>query len=1097
MMRQIMVSLVLAAATLSAEAAVVSDDLLNSMSFRLVGPFRGGRVTAVTGVPGDSMTYYMGSTGGGVWKTNNAGVTWSNISDSVRKLHPFEEAKIMGQVDPDLAEAGIIRPPAEGLSQGPRRERRAGDAFGSSSIGAVTVAASDPNIVWVGTGSACPRGNISTGDGVYKSTDAGDTWRHMGLDEAGQIGRVIVHPTDPDIVYVAVLGNIFGPNDERGVYRTIDGGLSWSKVLFVSDKAGAVDLAMDPSNPRILYAATWQAQRTPWTMISGGPDSGLYKSIDGGNTWLKLSKGLPEGDLGRIAVAVSPAFPRRVWVLVEHDEGGLFRSDDSGAKFRRVNADRELRQRAWYYTHIEADPADPNTVYALNAAMWKSDDGGKMFRPFRTPHGDNHALWINPEDPKNLIEGNDGGANISFDRGRSWSVQSNQPTSELYRVTVDDQWPYWLYSGQQDNSAVAIPSRSSSGAIDDSDWYKPAGCETATVAVDPRNPDITYGGCYGGSLNRFDRRLGFQQQVMAWPQMAVGQQALDLRYRFQWNAPVRISPHDPSVLYHCSNVVHRTTDEGATWEIISPDLSRDDESKQGYAGEPITRDNTGVEVFGAIFAFEESPHRAGLLWAGSDDGMVHLSRDNGATWQDITPEGMPEWGTVNSIELSAHDEGRAFIAVHRYRSNDSRPYIFRTNDFGATWSLVTDGANGIPADHFVRVVREDPKRKGLLFAGTEFGLFVSLNDGSSWQPFQLDLPITPVTDLAIKRGDLVVATQGRSFWILDDLSPLRQMTEDVLEGDLYLFAPREVIRWADGSGGRRGPGGGAEGKNPPFGAMIHYLLPEAGDGDDAVEVRLEILDSDGEVLRSMSSTKPEKQAPSIWRRLFPELFEPPKLDAREGANRWVWNLRLADAAIADDAVLWGSAEGPMVPPATYQVRMTVGDWNETRSFDVVADPRQDLDPAALDARFELAREIWSEVSRSHVLIERIGSVRDQVKGWKDRIDDEEFKTLAGDTIEALDATEARLRQTKLESSQDVLNYPSKVDNQLVYLREVVESTPGFPAASSIELFDELRSEIDGLEGELDGILAAQVSELESMLEEGGGPWIDTEQSSMN
>jgi photosystem II stability/assembly factor-like uncharacterized protein len=1092
MMRRTLLTLIVVAATLSAEAAAVPDELLNSMSFRLVGPFRGGRVTAVTGVAGDPMTYYMGSTGGGVWKTSNAGVSWRNVTDSVRELDPVEEARIMGQVNPELVEAGIIRPPAEGLSQGPRREHRAGDAFGSASIGAVAVAASDPNIVWVGTGSACPRGNISSGDGVYKSTDAGDTWRHMGLDEAGQIGRVIVHPTDPEVVYVAVLGDIFGSSEERGVYRTTDGGLSWSKVLFVSDRAGAVDLAMDPSNPRILYAALWQAQRTPWTMISGGPDSGLYKSLDGGNTWLKLSKGLPKGDLGRLAVAVSPTFPKRVWVLVEHDEGGLYRSDDGGAKFRRMNSNRELRQRAWYYTHIEADPADPNTVYALNAAMWKSDDGGETFRPMRTPHGDNHALWINPEDPKNLIEGNDGGANISFDGGRSWSVQSNQPTSELYRVTVDDQWPYWLYSGQQDNSAVAIPSRSSSGAIDRNDWYEPAGCETATVAVDPRNPDITYGGCYGGSINRFDRGLGFQQQIMAWPQMAVGQQASDLRYRFQWNAPIRISPHDPSVLYHCSNFVHRTTDEGATWEIISPDLTRDDESKQGYAGEPLTRDNTGVEVYGTIFAFEESPHRAGLLWAGSDDGLVHLSRDNGATWQDITPAGMPEWGTVNAIELSAHDEGRAFIAVHRYRSNDDRPYIFRTNDFGATWALVTDGANGIPRDHFVRVVREDPERRGLLFAGTELGLYVSLDDGSSWRPLQLDLPVTPITDMAVKRGDLVVATQGRSFWILDDLSPLRQMTSDVLKGDFHLFAPREVIRWADGSGGRRGPGGGAEGRNPPFGAMIHYLLPEAGDGDEAVDVRLEIVDADGEVLRSMSSTKPEKQAPNIWRKLFPEFFEPPKLDAREGANRWVWNLRLPDATIAEDAVLWGSAAGPMVPPGTYRVRMTVGDWSETKAFDVVADPRQDLNPAALDARFELAREIWNEVSRSHALVERIDSVRDQVKGWQDRVEDEEFKTLAGETAEALDAAEAKIRQSKLESSQDVLNFPSKVDNQLVYLMEVVESTPGFPAASSIERFDELRSEIDGIEGELDGILATQVPELEAMLVESGAPRIDTE-----
>ncbi len=1091
-MRRTLLALVIATATITAEAAMVPDDLLNSLSFRLVGPFRGGRVTTVTGVPGDPMTYYMGSTGGGVWKTTNAGINWSNVSDVVREVDPVQKAQIMGQIDPELAGAGVVRPPVEGFPQGPRRERRAGDAFGSASIGAVAVAASDPNVVWAGTGSACPRGNVSPGDGVYKSTDAGDTWRHMGLDQAGQIGRVVVHPTDPDIVYVAVLGNIFGPNPERGVYRTTNGGLSWTKALFVSDEAGAVDLAMDATNPRVLYAAIWQARRTPWTMISGGPGSGLYKTIDGGNTWSKLSRGLPGGDLGRIAVAVSPAFPKRVWALVEHDEGGLFRSDNGGAKFRRINTNRELRQRAWYYTHLEADPVDANTVYSLNVAMWKSDDGGANFRPVRTPHGDNHALWINPEDPSNLIEGNDGGANISFDGGRSWSLQSNQPTSEFYRLTVDDQWPYWLYGGQQDNTAMAIPSRTSDGAIDRQHWYAPAGCETATVAVDPRDPNITYGGCYGGSINRFDRRLGYQQQIMAWPQMAVGQQASDLRYRFQWNAPIRISPHDPSVLYHCSNVVHRTINEGATWEIVSPDLTRDDESKQGYAGEPITRDNTGVEVYGTIFAFEESPHRAGLLWVGTDDGLVHLSQDNGATWKEITPAGMPEWGTVNSIELSAHDAGRAFIAVHRYRTGDSSPYIFRTDDFGATWTRLTDGSNGIPADHHVRVVREDPERRGLLFAGTEFGLYLSLDDGSSWQPFHLELPVTPIADLAVKRGDLVVATHGRSFWILDDLSPLRQMSSEVLDADLHLFDPRSTVRWADGNGGRRGPNRGAAGENPPFGAMIHYLLPDDIDGEEADEVRLEILDAHGEVLRSMSGTTPEKQAPSIWRKLFPEFFDPPLLDARPGANRWVWDLRLADAELVSDAVLWGSAVGPMVPPGTYQVRMTVGDWADTSTFEVVADPRQDLDEAALLARYELAREIWAELSQSHTFVERLGSVRDQIEGWTERVDDEEIQTFATGVIDDLDAIESRIRQTALESSQDVLNFPAGLDNQLVYLKGVVEETPGYPAESSRERFDELRSELDGIESDLDVVLTIRVPELEAMLVAAGVPRIGVE-----
>lgn len=1093
-MRRSLMGLVLIASAAVAGAAAIPDELLNSLSFRLVGPHRGGRVTAVTGVVGDPMTYYMGTTGGGVWKTVNAGATWANVSDVVRELDHVAEAKIMGQIDPELATAGIVRPPVGGVpDHGPARTRREGDVFGTGSIGAVAVSASDPNIVWVGTGSACPRGNISAGDGIYKSTDAGDTWRHMGLDAAGQIARIVIHPTDPDIVYVAVLGNVFGPGPVRGVYRTTDGGLSWTQLLFVSEDAGAVDLAMDPTNPRILYAATWYARRSPWTMVSGGPGSGLFKTTDGGNTWRELRGGLPKGILGKIAVAVSPAFPKRVWALVEHAEKpGLYRSDDGGRRFRRINTSRELVQRAWYYIHLTADPHDANTVYALNVAMWKSTDGGMTFRPVRTPHGDNHALWINPDDPETMIEGNDGGANISFDGGRTWSTQANQPTAEIYRLTVDDQWPYWLYGGQQDNTAVAIPSRTPDGIIARHHWYAPAGCETATVAVDPRDPKITYGGCYGGALNRFDRALGYQQQVMAWPQLAVGQQAKDLRYRFQWNAPVRISPHDPSVIYHCSNVVHRTADEGHSWEVVSPDLTRNDETKQGYAGEPITRDNTGVEVYGTIFAFEESPLQPGLLWAGSDDGLVHISLDDGATWNDVTPAGMPEWGTVNSIELSPHEPGRAFIAVHRYRLDDSAPYIFRTDDFGVTWERIADGSRGIDGRHFVRVVREDPERRGMLFAGTENGLYLTVDDGASWQPFQLDLPITPIADMAITRGDLVVATQGRSFWILDDLSPLRQMTEGIGGEEPHLFAPRRVVRWADGAAGPRGPSSAAAGKNPPFGAVVHYLLPPRADDEEAPEVVIEIIDGNGEVLRSMSSKTEEKRAPNLWRKLFPEYAEPQKLDARPGGNRWVWNLRLADAHIVDDAVLWGSAEGPMVPPGRYTVRMTVGDWSAAESFEVVPDPRQQVEPAALVERYELARKIWRALSRSHRLIDTAADIRSQIKRWSVRVDDPGFARLADRIVERLDSVESAIRQTALESTQDMLNFPPKLDNQLVFLRAAVEAAPGRPTAASRERFAELSAELGEIETALDAILTGEVRTLETMLDEAGLPRIGVE-----
>ncbi len=1096
MARRFLLGLVTFAAV-SVAAAELNPDLFNSMSFRLVGPFRGGRVTAVAGVPGDPMTYYMGSTGGGVWKTTDGGATWRNVSDTLRELEPKPEPAVMGDVDQKLVENGLLRLPVGGLEPNAgaaRRERRGGDAFGVASIGAIAVAPSDPNVVYVGTGSACLRGNISPGDGVYRSTDAGDTWRYLGLPQAGQIGHIVVHPTDPDIVYVAVLGHAFGPNPERGVYRSTNGGLTWSKVLFVSAEAGAVDLTMDPTNPRVLYAATWQAKRTPWTMISGGPGSGLYKTVDGGNTWVKLTEGLPEGTLGKIGIAVSPSAPQRVWALVEADKGGLFRSDDGGEKFRRVADNRELIQRAWYYTHVAADPEDPNTLYVMNAMFWRSVDGGKTFTPIRTPHGDNHALWINPNDPKNMIEGNDGGATVSFNGGRTWSTLDNQPTAELYRVTVDDQQPYWLYSGQQDNTAVAIPNRAPGGSISREDWYEPAGCESATVAVDPENPDITYGGCYGGSISRFNRALGHSEEITAWPELAVGQQAKDLRYRFQWNAPIRISSHDPKVLYHCANVVLRSTDEGATWTEISPDLTRNDVTKQGYAGEPITRDNTGVEVYGTIFAFEESPVNAGELWAGSDDGLVHLSLDNGATWKDITPKGMPEWGTVNMIELDTHNPSRALIAVHRYRLDDFRPYIFRTDDYGATWKLLTDGRNGIPADHFVRVVREDPEQPGLLYAGTEFGLYVSFDDGASWRPFQLDLPVTPVTDLAVKRGDLVVSTQGRSFWILDDLSPLRQLASQPGIGEPHLFDPRSAVEWVDGSGGR--PARGAVGRNPPFGAIIHYALPEGfakGEAKKAPEVKLEILDQDGTVLRTLSSTKPEHQAPSLWRRLFPELVEPALLDARPGANRYVWNLRLEDPNLVEGTVLWGRIAGPEVPPGRYQARLTVGGWSQTATFDVAPDPRLDAPPGAAEERFELARSIWQALDRDADALRRLRSVRSQVGELASRVGGKDVEAAAKAIEEALTAIETKLTQPKVESSQDMLNFTSQLDNQLVDLQSAVESAEGRPTVASRERFGELSAQLDGLERELDELLSTKLKSFEAMLDTKGAPRVQVPQ----
>ncbi len=1011
----------------------VPEAYFQKLEFRNIGPFRGGRVTAVAGVRGDRQLFYMGSTGGGVWKTTDGGLRWSNVSD---------------------------------------------EEFEAASIGAVAVAPSDPNVIYVGTGSACPRGNVSPGIGVYRSTDAGESWSHVGLRAAGQIGRIVVHPEDPDRLWVAALGHIFGPNEERGVFRSTDGGDSWEKVLYVSDRAGAVDLALDATNPRKLYAAVWQVERKPWTLESGGEGSGLWRSKDGGDSWEELTEGLPKGIKGRIGVAVSAADPGRVWALVEADKGGLFRSDDGGDSFRLINADRNFRQRAWYYTHVYADPLDRETVYVLNTGIWRSHDAGKEFEFIRAPHGDQHDLWIHPDDSQLMINGNDGGANVSTNGGASWTGQGNQPTAEMYRVTVDDRFPYFVYGCQQDNSCVALPSRTGGGRIARHDWYVIGGCESGHVAVDPRDPQVTYSGCYGGQIERYDHATGEARDIMAYPQLAVGQAAEDLEYRFQWNAPIRLSPHDPNVLYHASQFVHRSTDEGQSWEVISPDLSRNDRSKQAPAGGPITRDNTGVEVYGTVFAFEESPHQAGLLWAGTDDGLVHLSRDGGASWSAVTPRQMPEWGQVNTLELSAHAAGRAFLAVTRYRSDDFAPYVFRTDDFGASWKRLTDGNNGIPADHFVRVVREDPVRRGLLYAGTEFGLYVSFDDGARWQPLQLDLPVTPVTDLAVRHGDLVVATQGRSFWILDDLGPLRELATGLPAGDAHLFRPRDAYLFGGGGFGR----GGGGGQNPPAGAVVHYWLAEEGSsepGEGAVELTVEIVDAGGEVVRTMSSHSEEKRAPNPFRRFFGGGGAPAKLPVEAGMNRWVWDLRLPDATVQPDAVLWGSARGPRVPPGDYTVRLTRGEWTAEQPLTVRADPRLDTPEEAWQAQYELARRAWQSLSESHRALGRLRSVRGQVEELAGRLEEAGHGEGVAEAAEAvtsrLTEIEGRIHQTRNESSQDVLNFPPKLDNQIVALMGSVAGGGGRPTAGAERRFADLRGQLDGLLAELEAVLDGELA----------------------
>ncbi len=1026
-------------ATATASAGATYDpSLLKGLEYRNIGPFRGGRVTAVAGVPSDILTFYMGSTGGGVWKTTDGGTTWTNVSD--------------GQI-------------------------------AAGSVGALAVADSDPNVIYVGMGSACPRGNISPGDGVYKSTDAGKTWKQVGLKEAGQIARIRVHPSNPDLVYVAALGHIFGPHPERGVFRSRDGGATWEKVLFVSEKVGAVDLAMDLTNPRILYAATWSVVRLPWTLVSGGEGGGIHKTTDGGSTWTRLAEGLPQGASGRIGVAVSPANANRLWAIIEAEDGGIFRSDDAGKSFRKINSDRQHRQRAWYYTHIYADPLDENTVYTLNTAFYKSVDGGKTYETIRVPHGDNHDLWLNPKNSSILINSNDGGANVSYNGGKSWSTQANQPTAEFYRVTTDNQFPYRVYGAQQDNSTMSIPSwNPTSPGITIQDWYDAGGGESGHIAVDPRDPDIVYAGSYGGSIDRYDHQTGETRSIVAYPQGAIGQAARDLKYRFQWNSPIRLSPHDPRILYHTSQYVHRSTNEGQSWEVISPDLTHNDKEKQDYSGGTLTRDNTGVEVYDVIFAFEESPRQARLLWAGSDDGLVHLSRDGGKNWQNVTPKQMPEWGQVNMIDASPHDAARAFIAVTKYKLDDFRPYLFRTDDYGQTWKLLTDGKNGIPSNHFSRVVREDPDRKGLLYAGTEFGMYLSFNDGASWQSLQLNLPVTPITDLQLKEKDLVVATQGRAFWILDDLTPLHQLSDEVARAKVHLFQPRDGYR---AGGFSLSFPGAAIGKNPASGAVFYYYLAESPKD----EVKIEVLDGAGKLIKKFSS----KDEPPADTSPFAQFFgggAPARVTANAGANRFVWDLRHPDAEMQKGAVLFGgTTRGPKAAPGSYQVKLTVGGVTQTRSFNLKKNPRLATTQEDFQKQLDLALQVRDKLSETHRALGQIRDVRGQVNDLLERLKKagqaEGVDSAAKPLVEKLTAIEEKLIQTKSQSGQDALNFPPQLDSQWATLLSEIGSADARPSDGSYTRFEELKAELAGHLSKLKEVLDADLAAFNSHVREKG------------
>ncbi len=925
----------------------IDSVLYESMEWRNIGPFRGGRSNASTGVIQEPDSFYFGGVGGGVWKTTDGGETWSNVSD------------------------GFLR---------------------TASVGAIAVAPSDPNVVYVGMGEHAVRGvTTSHGDGIYKSTDAGRTWTHVGLARSRAISRIRVHPRDPDHVYVAVQGAPYGPSEDRGVYRSMDGGANWKRVLYVGEDAGASDLDMDPSNPRILYAAFWDHRRTPWEVRSGGPGSGIHKSKDGGETWYEIGddeKGFPE-ERGKLSVAVS-AKPDRVYALVEADPGGgLYRSDDGGESFELVNETWTIRTRAWYYIKVFADPKNEDVVWITNARLMKSIDGGKTFARVSTPHGDNHHVWIHPDNTDIMINSNDGGANVSKNGGKSWSTQQNQPTAQIYRVNTDNRFPYHVYGGQQDNSSVALASQSFAGGIGWRDWYSVGGCETAYTAFDKDDPVLVYAGCYLGQISEWDARTRSARNVMAYPMLPAAMASREMKYRFNWNAPIFVSRHDSGVVYHASNVPLRSENGGVSWTEVSPDLTRDDDEKQGPGGGPITNEGAGGEIYGTIYYAAESPHDSRVLWAGTDDGYVQVTRDGGASWQNVTPGSVGE-SMINAIEISPHEPGAAYIAVTKYKFNDFTPMAYKTVDFGKSWARIT---NGIPDEAWVRVVREDPKRRGLLYMGTETGVYVSFDDGASFKSLQLNLPVVPVTDLQVhgSANDLVAATQGRSFWILDELSPLQQLDGDVEKASAHLFAPRPAIRVQRAF---RSASQLRVGQNPPEGAILDYVLGEVDeDTEDTRTVTLEILNATGGIVRSYSSDADDD--------------DDPPLAAEPVMHRASWDLRYETPEKVPGLYIFGRLRGRLAPPATYRVRLTVGDEVRSQNLEVLPDPRLDTPPATYVEQDAFLADVAKEIIAVHEGANRLRDVREQVEALLDRSKEHELAAVvqaAGEAyVEKLDA----------------------------------------------------------------------------------------------
>ncbi len=1059
-------------------AKTVEASLRESLTWRCIGPHRGGRVVAVAGDPHEQMTFYFGACAGGVWKSTDGGTYWENISDGF---------------------------------------------FTTAAVGAIAVSPSDPNVLYVGTGETTIRGNVSHGDGVYKSTDAGKTWTNVGLAATRHIAKIRIHPTNPDLVYVAALGHAFGPNKERGVYRSKDGGTTWEQILFRDEETGACDLAMDPHNPRVLYTAMWNGRRDFWSLTSGGPSCGLFTSTDGGETWTEITRhpGLPKGVIGKIGVTVSPAQEGRVWAIVEAEDGAVFRSDDGGGTWQRLSEQGDLRWRAWYYSHIVAHPTQPQTIYVLNGAAWKSTDGGATFVKYPTPHGDNHDLWIDPHNPRRMIQGDDGGAYVTFNDMDSWSTIFNQPTAQFYHVITDNQAPYRVYGSQQDNTAISLPSFSPLGAITQQEWYEPGGGESGYIAINPKNPDIVFGGAIGsgagnGRLTRHDRRTGQERNVTVWPDAnSMGDGAKDLKYRFQWTFPLFYSAHDPDTLYATSNVVHRSKDEGQSWSVVSPDLTRNDATKMEASGGPITKDNTGAEVYGTIFAFVESPHQRGLFWAGSDDGLVHLSHDGGTTWENITPKDLPEWALISVIEPSPHDAATAYLAATRYKLDDYAPYLFKTSDYGKTWQRIT---KGIGDNDFTRVIREDPVRRGLLYTGTETGVYLSYDDGGQWHSFPGTLPVCPIHDLIVQGSDLIAATHGRSFWILDDLTPLRQYTGEMGDTALHLFTPRDFVRLRTYKGYGSDPGpamsyrmagttvityrqkkkanGETEevlinaGENPPDGVIVRYYLKEK----PTAPITLTFLDERGQEIRTITSKKEEEAKPAEGEKKKEE-DKGPFAPAEAGLNRFIWDTRYAEAKkVPGDTSTEEALAGPMVVPGAYQVRLTVGEETQTVSFRIEKDPRVDVSQRDLEAQRDFLLQLRDKLTETHEAILMLRDVRAQAEGWEKRLGGKQAADPAPSTqhaalVEAAKALgekakaiEAELIEEKADSP---LQPPARLNAKLATLAGFANSADVAPTEQAQAVYQEIATRIDRQLRQMDDLMEADLAAFNRQVREAG------------